>query len=86
MRLHDFAVVVAGDAAHVVVHRRQHRDRLLRDIDAGEDARRLGDARQTLVDDLGPEMLEVQMDVVLLGADAAAFADLHRHRAAHDVA
>ena len=30
LQLHDFAVVVGRDAAHVVVHGRHHRDRLLR--------------------------------------------------------
>ena len=38
------------------------------------------------MDHLGPEVLEVQVDVVLVLADAAAFADLDRHRAADDVA
>ena len=80
------AVVVAGDAAHVVVHRRLHRDRRLGDVDAGEDARGLGNARQPLVDDRGTQVLEVQVDVVVLGAHAAALADLDRHGAADDVA
>ena len=84
--LHHFAVVVAGNAAHVVVHGRLHRDRLLGDIHAGKDARGLGDARQALVDDGGAEVFEVQIDVVMLAADAAPLADLHRHGAADDVA
>ena len=33
------AVIVRGDAAHVVVHGRHDRDRLARHVDAGEDAR-----------------------------------------------
>ena len=43
------AVIVRGDAAHVVVHGRQHRDRLAAQVDAGEDLGVLGDARQALV-------------------------------------
>ena len=82
----DLAVIVGRDAAHVVVDGRQDRDRLLGHIDAGEDARALGNARQPLVQHLRIEMVEVQVDVVLVLADAAAFADLHRHRAADDVA
>ena len=82
----DLAVVIGRDTAHVVVDRRQHRDRLLVDIDASEDLRSLGDARQTLVNDLGAEMLEMQMHVVLILADAAALANLDGHRAADDVA
>ena len=49
---HHLAVDGAGDAAHVVVHGGQDRDRLAGDIDTGEDARGLGDARQALVDHL----------------------------------
>ena len=83
---HDLAVIVRRDAAHVVVAGRQDRDRLARDVDAGEDARGLGDAGQALVDHLGVEMLDVQLDVILVRAAAAAFADLDGHRAADDVA
>ena len=85
-RAQHLAVIVGRDAAHVVVHGRQDRDRLARDVDAGEDLRGLGDAGQALVHDLRVEMLEVQLDVVLVRAAAAAFADLDRHRAADDVA
>ena len=80
LQRHHFAVHVAGNAAHVVVHGRQHRNGLLVHIDAGEDARGLGDARQALVDHLGAEVLEMQMDVVLVLADAASFANLDGHR------
>ena len=83
---HDLAVIVRRDAAHVVVAGRQDRDRLARHVDAGEDARGLGDAGQALVDHLRVEMLDVQLDVVLVRAAAAAFADLDGHRAADDVA
>ena len=83
---HHFAVNVGRDAAHVVVAGRQDRDGLARDIDAGKDTRGLCDARQALVDDLGIEMLDVQLDVILVGAAAAAFADFDGHRAADNVA
>jgi hypothetical protein len=86
LQRHHFALHVRRHAAHVVVDGRQHRDRLLRDVDAGEDLRGLGNARQPLVDLVRAEMLQVQEDMVLVLADAAALADLDRHRAAHDVA
>src|ERR1700691_4993260 len=44
LRLHHLAVVIARDAAHVVVHCRLYRNRLEGHIHAGENARRLGDA------------------------------------------
>ncbi len=81
-----FAVHVAGNAAHVVVHGRQHRNRLAGHVHAREDARGLGDARQPLVDDVRAEMLEMQVDVVLLRTDAPALADLDGHRTADHVA
>ena len=81
-----FAVIIGGDAAHVVMHRRRDRDRLARDIDAGENPHRFRNARQPLMQHLGIEMVEVQVDVVFLLADAAAFANLDGHRARDHVA
>jgi hypothetical protein len=52
-RVQHLAPVIRRDAAHVVVHRRQHRDRLLRHVDAGEDLRRFRDARQAFGQRLG---------------------------------
>ena len=46
----------------------------------------LGDARQPLVQHLRIEMVEVQVDVILELADAAALADFDRHRARNHVA
>ena len=80
------AHVVRRHAAHVVVHGRQHGDRRAAQVDAGEDLGVLGDARQALGDDLRVEMIEVQVDVFLIGAHAAALADLDRHGARDNVA
>ncbi len=55
-------------------------------FDAGENLGALGDARETLRQDLGIEMVEVEVDVVLHRADTAPFADLNRHRPRNDVA
>ena len=67
---------VGGDAAHIVVAGRDHRDRLDLHVDAAEDARRLGDAGQPLMQNVVRQVVEMQMDVFLVGADAAAFPDL----------
>ncbi len=77
----DFAMIVGRDAAHRIVDRRRDRDRLAGQVDAREGLRGLGDARQPLVQDLRVDMVEVKEDMVLVLADAAAFADFHRHRA-----
>ena len=60
--------------------------RLAADVDAREDARRFGDAGEPLLDDFGVKVLEVEVDVVLLRADAASFPDLDGHRARDDIA
>src|SRR5690606_40670529 len=80
------AVVVGRDAAHVVVHGRNDRDGFLGDVNAGEDPGALGNARQPLVDHVGTEMLQVQVNVVLVRPDAAALVDLDGHGACHHVA
>ncbi len=80
-----FAMIVRGDAAHVVVDGRQHRDRFLREVDAGKDLCAFRNAGQALVQDFRIEVVEVQVDMVLVRAHATAFADFHRHRAADNV-
>ena len=65
---------------------RQHRDRFAGHVDPTEDARGLGNTRQAQIDQLRIKMLEMQVDVVGLGAYPAALADLHGHGAADHVA
>mmetsp|Transcript_20512 Transcript_20512/g.52063 ORF Transcript_20512/g.52063 Transcript_20512/m.52063 type:complete len:434 (+) Transcript_20512:262-1563(+) len=80
------ALVVGGDASHVVVHRGKHRDGLFGDVHAGEDGSGLGDARQTLGEHIGRQVVEVEVDVVLVGAHAAPLVDLLRHRTRDNIA
>ena len=82
-RRHCLAVQVGRDAAHVVVHGRDHRDRLTRHVHAGKYACGFADAGQTLGQQVGAQ---VQRDMVLARAAAAALVDLHRHRPADHVA
>ena len=81
-----FAVIIRRYAAHVVMHGRQDRNRLARHVDAGENPRALGNARQALMQDRRVEMFEMQIDVILLLADAPALADFHGDRARDHVA
>lgn len=83
--IQHFTPIVGGNAAHIVVNRRQNRDRLTRHVDAGENLGAFGNARKTLMQDRRIEVIEMQEDVVLVLADAAAFTDFHRHAARHDV-
>ncbi len=68
------------------MHGRQHGNRFFCHVDAREDTRRLGDARQPLLDNLGPQVLEVQVDVIRLGTDAATLADFDGHGTTDDIA
>ncbi len=79
-------MIIGGDAAHVVVHGGEHRDRLAGHVDAGENSRALGNAGQPLVQHRGIEMIEVQIEMVLELADAAALAHLDGHGARNHVA
>ena len=81
LQRHDLAMIIGRDAAHIIMDGRHDRDRLAGQVDIGEDLRRLGDAGQALGEDLRVDMVEVKEDMVLVLADAAAFADFHGHRA-----
>lgn len=74
-----------GLANSLVVDGRENRDRLLGDIDTCENGSGLRDTRETLVEDLGWQMAELEVDVVLLGSDTAALTDLEGHRTRDDV-
>ena len=83
---HDLAPETGRDAAHVVVAGRQHGDRLLGHVHAGEDLGRVRDARQALVQDRRVQMLQVQVDMVGFRPDAPALANLDGHGAGDDIA
>ena len=82
---HNLPKVVGGDATHVVVHRGQHGDRLLGHVHTSENRSGLGDARQALVQHLRGKVVQVQVDVVLVGAHATTLPNLHGHGSGHDV-
>ncbi len=77
--------VASRDTAHVVVDGGQDGNGLLGDVDTSEDAGRLRDAGEALGKNLGGEMAELEVDVVLVRADTAAVADLHGHRTRDNV-
>jgi len=63
----------------------QHRDRLLGNINTGEDSSGLRDTRETLMENLRRKMAELQVDVVLLRSNTTTLADLDGHRTRDDV-
>lgn len=77
--------VASGDTTHVVVDGGEDGNGLLADIDTSEDTGGLGDTGESLGENLSGEMAELEVDVVLLGADTTTLADLHGHGAGDDV-
>ena len=75
----DFTSVLGRDTTHVVMDGGQDGDRLLADVDTSEDGGGLGDTGQTLVKDLGGQVRKLEVDVVLVGTDTTALANLHGH-------
>src|SRR5687767_5638592 len=81
-----FAVDVCRYTAHVVVNGGEHGDWFAGDVHAGKDACGFRDTGQAFLDDVRSQVFQVQVNVIFELADAAAFADLDGHRAAHDIA
>ena len=82
----DLGLDVGGHAAHGVVGRGEDRHELGDGIDAEVGAGKLRDVGQLGLDLLLGQVREVEVDVVLVGAGAAALADLGHHGARHHVA
>ena len=85
-RADDFGFHVGRNAAHVVMHGRQYRDRFLGHIDTGKNTGGFSDTRQAGMDDIGIEMFEVQVNMVFMFTDAATFANFDGHRARYHIA
>ena len=81
----DFAVKIAGYSPHIIVHGGQHRNWFLVDVDVRKDAGGLGDTGQPLFDDGGPQVFEMQVDVILVLADTASLANLDGHGTADHI-
>ena len=76
---HHLPVIVTGDAAHVVMHRWCHWQRLARQVDTGKDLAAFSNAGQPFRQHLGINVIEMQVNMVAIGAHAAPFAHLQRH-------
>ncbi len=74
------------NAAHDVVARRVDRHQLGDGVDTQVGAGELGDVGQLRLEHVRAEVAHVDVDVVLVGARAAALEHLEHHRPRHDVA
>src|SRR5579863_2940539 len=82
---HHARVDIGRDTAHRVVRRRLHGHELLSWLDAHVDPDELRDVGQLLVEHVGPEMRQIEVQVIL-PTNAAALLDLAVHGARHHVA
>lgn len=82
----DLTGVLGGDTTHVVVDGGEDGNGLLGNVDTGEDRGGLRDTGETLVENLSRQVRKLEVDVVLIGTDTTALADLHGHGTADDVA
>lgn len=76
---------LGGDTTHIVVDSGDNGNGLLGDIDTGENGGGLRDTGETLVENGCGEMGELEVDVVILGADTTAVTDLHSHGSGNDI-
>ncbi|KAG0922825.1 hypothetical protein G6F31_019753 [Rhizopus arrhizus] len=79
------AVVVGRNAAHLIVDGRNDGDRFLDRVDVAELDGDFADRGQTLVDDVGAQVVQLQDDVAAVRTETAAFLDFLVHRAGHEV-
>lgn len=81
----DLTSVSGRDTTHVVVDGREDGDGLLADVDTGENGGSLRDTGQTLGENLGGQVAELQVHVVLLGSDTTSLTNLHGHGSGDDI-
>ena len=82
----DLTSVLGWDTTHVVVDSWENWNWLLGDIDTGENGGGLRDTWETLVENVGWQVGELEVDVVLIWSNTTSLADLHGHGTGDNVA
>ena len=75
----DLSLEIGGNTSHIVVDCGNDRNRFFGDIHVSEDLSCFGDTWQSLVQDGGVKMVEVEIDVIILGSHTSSCEDLHGH-------
>ena len=81
----DLSSPVSGNTSHIVMDGREDWDGLLGGIDTGEDVSSLKDTWESLMDLLGRQMVQVEVDVIGIGSNTTSLKDLHGHGSGDDV-
>jgi hypothetical protein len=71
--------------SHVVMHSRNHRCRFFGHIHSGEDFCRLTDTRQSLMEKLRRNVVEIQVNMVFFRTTSSSFQNLNCHGSGNDV-
>ena len=82
----NFTMIIGRNAAHIIMHRRQNRNWLLGHVYTSKDFRTLRDARQTLSQYGGVNVIKVQINMIFIWTNTAPFADFNCHCAGHNIA
>jgi hypothetical protein len=72
-------------SSSLVVDSGQDGDGLFGNIDTGKDGGGLGNTGQSLVENFGWEMRELEEDVVLFRSDTSSFSNLQSHGSGYDI-
>ena len=76
---------VGWEERTVVMNCGQHRDGFFGDIDTREDGGGLRDTGQSLVENIGWKMAELEVNVVLLWTNTTTLTNLNGHGTRHDI-
>jgi hypothetical protein len=81
----DLSFPVGRDTSHVVMDGGSNGDGLFGRVNTSENVSGLKDTRETLLQGLWGQMVEMEVDVVTIFSDTTAFEDLHGHGARDDI-
>merc|ERR1719477_566716 len=87
LRIHSqhLSTVVGRDATHVVVHGGDHGDWFPGHVNSSKDHSSLGDTGESCLELLWGKVVELKVDMVLLGATSSALSDFNGHGSADHI-
>src|SRR5690606_23253969 len=84
--IHHLTINIGGQTTHLVVNGGNDGDRVLDRINVAELDGNFTDRGQTLHDGFGADVIQLEQDVIAVGATAASFLDFLVHRTRDEIA
>mmetsp|Transcript_6867 Transcript_6867/g.10246 ORF Transcript_6867/g.10246 Transcript_6867/m.10246 type:complete len:259 (+) Transcript_6867:883-1659(+) len=78
-------MMVRRNASHIIMHSRQDRNGLLSHIHTRKNGGCLTNPRQTFLEQLCRQMIEMQVNMILVRSHTTTFTNLHGHGARHHI-